>query len=141
MTNQPLGGNEMPRFAGIASMFRLPVQPDAKGLDVAICGVPLDIGTSNRVGTRYGPRQIRTESVLVRPYGMATGAAPFVQRCDHRPRQLGGAVGERLAGTAAAVTALALRGVEIVRVHDVAETVQAIQVWRGLRDAALTATI
>jgi guanidinobutyrase len=75
--NQPLGGNEMPRFAGIASMFRLPVQQDARGLDVAICGVGLDIGTSNRVGTRYGPRQIRTESVLVRPYGMATGAAPF----------------------------------------------------------------
>jgi guanidinobutyrase len=75
--NQPIGGNEMPRFAGIASMFRLPVVNDATGLDVAIIGVPLDIGTSNRVGTRYGPRQIRTESVLVRPYGMATGAAPF----------------------------------------------------------------
>ena len=75
--NQPLSGNEMPRFAGIASMFRLPIVSDAKGLDVAIVGVPLDIGTSNRVGTRYGPRQIRAESALVRPYGMATGAAPF----------------------------------------------------------------
>ena len=67
----------MPRFAGIASMFRLPVQNYAAGLDVAIVGVPLDIGTSNRTGTRYGPRQIRAESVLVRPYNMATGAAPF----------------------------------------------------------------
>ena len=75
--NQPLSGNEMPRFAGIASMFRLPVSEDASALDVAIVGVPLDIGTSNRTGTRYGPRQIRTESVLVRPYSMATGAAPF----------------------------------------------------------------
>jgi len=75
--NQPLGGNEMPRFGGIASMFRLPVKTDTEGLDVAIIGVPLDIGTSNRNGTRYGPRQIRSESVLVRPYGMATGAAPF----------------------------------------------------------------
>ena len=75
--NQPLGGNEMPRFAGPASMFRLPVQPTAEGLDVAIVGVPLDIGTSNRTGSRYGPRQIRAESVLVRPYGMATRAAPF----------------------------------------------------------------
>ncbi len=75
--NQPLSGNEMPRFAGIASMFRLPISEDASGLDVAIVGVPLDIGTSNRTGTRYGPRQIRTESVLVRPYNMATGAAPF----------------------------------------------------------------
>lgn len=35
------------------------------------------IGTSNRSGSRFGPRQIRSESCLVRPYGMATGAAPF----------------------------------------------------------------
>ena len=75
--NQPLSGNDMPRFAGHASMFRLPIQDTAADLDVAIVGVPLDIGTSNRNGTRYGPRQIRSESVLVRPYGMATGAAPF----------------------------------------------------------------
>ena len=75
--NQPLSGNEMPRFAGIASMFRLPSRQDASGLDVAFIGVPLDIGTSNRTGARFGPRQIRSESVLVRPYGMATGAAPF----------------------------------------------------------------
>jgi guanidinobutyrase len=75
--NQPLSGNDMPRFAGIASFFRLPVCKDPLGLDVALVGVPLDIGTSNRNGTRYGPRQIRAESVLVRPYSMATGAAPF----------------------------------------------------------------
>ena len=75
--NQPLSGNEMPRFGGIASMFRLPTQDSSDGLDVALIGVPLDIGTSNRTGTRYGPRAIRNESVLVRPYGMATGAAPF----------------------------------------------------------------
>ena len=75
--NQPLGGNEMPRFGGLASMFRLPTQESATGLDIAIIGVPLDIGTSNRNGTRFGPREIRCESVLVRPYGMATRAAPF----------------------------------------------------------------
>jgi guanidinobutyrase len=75
--NQPLSGNDMPRFAGHASMFRLPIHETPEGLDVGIVGVPLDIGTSNRVGARYGPRQIRAESVLVRPYGMATSAAPF----------------------------------------------------------------
>ena len=75
--NQPLGGNEMPRFAGPGTMFRLPSQASAEGLDIAIIGVPLDIGTSNRSGTRFGPRQIRGESVLVRPYGMYTRAAPF----------------------------------------------------------------
>jgi dihydropteroate synthase len=30
------------------------------------------------------------------------------------------------------------QGVQIVRVHDVPETIQALKVWRGLRDAALT---
>jgi dihydropteroate synthase len=30
------------------------------------------------------------------------------------------------------------QGAHIIRVHDAAETVQAVQVWRGLRDAALT---
>ena len=67
----------MPRFAGNASMFRLPVSETAECVDAGIIGVPLDIGTSNRNGTRYGPRQVRAESVLVRPYNMATRAAPF----------------------------------------------------------------
>ena len=75
--NQPLGGNEMPRFAGHATMFRLPTATTAEGLDIALVGVPLDIGTSNRGGSRFGPREIRCESVMVRPYGMYTGAAPF----------------------------------------------------------------
>ena len=75
--NQPLGGNQMPRFGGLASMMRLPVATHAAGLDVAFIGVPLDIGASNRAGARFGPRQIRAESSLIRPYNMATGAAPF----------------------------------------------------------------
>ena len=75
--HQPLGGNEMPRFGGPATMMRLPMLPSAEGLDVCFVGVPFDIGTSNRSGTRFGPRQIRAESCLVRPYNMATRAAPF----------------------------------------------------------------
>jgi guanidinobutyrase len=75
--NQPLSGNAMPRFAGLATMMRLPAAASAQGLDAAFIGVPLDIGTSNRAGARFGPRQIRAESALLRPYNMATGAAPF----------------------------------------------------------------
>jgi guanidinobutyrase len=75
--NQPLGGNAMPRFGGLASMMRLAVAESPAGLDVGFIGVPLDIGTSHRPGTRFGPRQIRAESALIRPYNMATGAAPF----------------------------------------------------------------
>lgn len=75
--NQPLGGNEMPRFGGPATMMRLPAAATAEGLDVAFIGIPMDHGTSNRPGTRLGPRQIRDESRMLRPYNMATGAAPF----------------------------------------------------------------
>ena len=75
--NQPLGGNDMPRFGGIATMMRLPHAATTEGLDACFVGVPLDIGTSNRSGARFGPRQIRSESVLLRPYNMATRAAPF----------------------------------------------------------------
>jgi guanidinobutyrase len=74
---QPLGGNEMPRFGGIATFMRLPLITDLSQLDVAVVGVPFDIGTSNRPGARFGPRGIRNESVLLRPYNMATRAAPF----------------------------------------------------------------
>lgn len=75
--NQPLSGNTMPRFGGPATMMRLPVQETAAGLDAAFVGIPMDIGTSNRSGTRLGPRQIRDESRMLRPYNMATRAAPF----------------------------------------------------------------
>lgn len=75
--NQPLGGNEMPRFGGPATMMRLPAAPSAAGLDACFVGIPMDIGTSNRPGTRLGPRQIRDESRMLRPYNMSTGAAPF----------------------------------------------------------------
>lgn len=74
---QPQGGNEMPRFAGRATMMRLPYSDGPQGLDAAFIGIPLDIGASQRAGTRYGPRHIRSESVMIRPYNMATGAAPF----------------------------------------------------------------
>ncbi|MEH3039703.1 MAG: dihydropteroate synthase [Sphingomonas paucimobilis] len=46
---------------------------------------------------------------------------------------------QRLGGSVALALAGVERGAQIVRVHDVAETVQAIRVWRGLRDAALVA--
>ena len=77
MNNQPLSGNAMPRFGGIATMMRLPLARSPEGLDAAFVGVPLDAGTSHRPGARFGPRQIRAESALLRPYNLATGAAPF----------------------------------------------------------------
>ena len=75
--NQPLGGNDMPRFAGPGTMMRLPSQSTAEGLDACFVGVPFDLGTSNRSGARFGPRGIRNESAMIRPYNMWTRISPF----------------------------------------------------------------
>ena len=76
--NKPLSANDVPRFAGLASMFRLPVQEGKpEGLDACFVGIPMDIGCSYRSGTRQGPRQIRHESSIIRYYNNVTGAAPY----------------------------------------------------------------
>jgi dihydropteroate synthase len=45
---------------------------------------------------------------------------------------------KRLAGSIAFALKAVEQGAQIVRVHDVFETVQALRVWRGLKDQALT---
>lgn len=47
-------------------------------------------------------------------------------------------VTERLGGSIAFALKAVEQGAQIVRVHDVPETVQALKIWRGLRDQALT---
>ena len=60
-----------------------------------------------------------------------------------RKRTIGALSGEapvdqRLPGSLALALKGAEQGAQLLRVHDVPETVQALRVWRGLRDAALT---
>lgn len=50
-------------------------------------------------------------------------------------------VEQRLGGSIFLAMKAVEQGAQLVRVHDAVETVQAVQVWRGLRDAALTARI
>lgn len=77
MTNQPISGNDLARFSGPQTFMRIPDAANAEGLDAAIVGIPIDIGTSWRSGTRMGPKQIREQSAMIRPYNLQTGAAPF----------------------------------------------------------------
>jgi dihydropteroate synthase len=60
-----------------------------------------------------------------------------------RKRMIGALANEaaadaRLGGSIALALKGAEQGAQLLRVHDVPETVQALRVWRGLRDAALT---
>ncbi|MDZ7587831.1 MAG: dihydropteroate synthase [Parasphingorhabdus sp.] len=50
-------------------------------------------------------------------------------------------VEERLGGSLMLATRAIESGAQILRVHDVPETLQAAQVWRGLRDAGVTARV
>ena len=75
--NQPISGNDLARFSGPGTFMRLPAANDLKGLDVAFLGIPIDIGTSWRSGTRFGPKEVRSQSAMLRPYNLGTGAAPF----------------------------------------------------------------
>ncbi|XP_044134550.1 agmatinase, mitochondrial isoform X1 [Bufo gargarizans] len=75
--NAPLSAEEVARPVGVCTMLRLPYQESAEGLKAAFIGVPLDTGTSNRPGARFGPRHIRAESCMVRTYNATTRAAPY----------------------------------------------------------------
>jgi guanidinopropionase len=69
-------------FAGIPTLLDAPYRADAQdlpdfgGLDVALVGVPMDLGVTNRNGSRFGPRAVRTIE-RVGPYDHVLRCAPF----------------------------------------------------------------
>lgn len=73
---QPQDG-EIPRFSGLPTFFRLPFAPQATELDISVVGVPWDGGTTNRAGTRHGPRELRNASSLVRRIHPVTRRSPY----------------------------------------------------------------
>jgi len=67
-----------PTYAGVTSFMRRKYTQDLEGVDLVVAGVPLDTATTNRPGTRFGPRAIRAGSSMIswmRPY--ATEVDPF----------------------------------------------------------------
>jgi agmatinase len=64
-------------YQGIATFGRRPHTRDLSDVDVAIVGIPYDGATSYRGGTRFGPRAIREQSLLLWGYNNVLGVAPF----------------------------------------------------------------
>jgi guanidinopropionase len=68
-------------YAGVSTLLDLPYRPDAPalpdcaGLDVALVGVPMDLGVTNRAGARLGPRAVRAVE-RIGPYNHALKVAP-----------------------------------------------------------------
>ncbi|MBC7283136.1 agmatinase [Hoeflea sp.] len=75
--NQPVDAADVPRFAGHSTFMRLPAVVTAEGLDIALVGIPWDGGTTNRAGARHGPREVRSQSSLMRRAHHVSGVAPF----------------------------------------------------------------
>ena len=67
-----------PTYAGALSFMRRKYTRDLTGVDLAVMGVPFDTATTNRPGSRFGPRAIRAASIIMAwapPYGL--GYDPF----------------------------------------------------------------
>lgn len=65
-TRTSLHGTVMePTYGGATSFMRRRYTRDLAGVDVAVMGVPLDLATSGRPGTRFGPRAVRAASAHI----------------------------------------------------------------------------
>jgi len=76
---QPVDALVLPRFSGIATFMRLPHIPRPQELDIALIGVPYDGGTTYRPGPRFGPRHVREQSAIIRPWNPVLNLNPFDQ--------------------------------------------------------------
>ena len=76
LTTQTGDGRRRAPFSGISTFLDAPAQESLEGLDVALIGVPMDLGVSNRAGARLGPRAIRAIE-RIGPYNHESGIAPI----------------------------------------------------------------
>lgn len=78
------GGTRAAPFAGMPTFVSAPARaidwtaPDFGDLDVAILGVPLDLGVTNRPGSRFGPRALRSIE-RIGPYEEVLDTAPVYE--------------------------------------------------------------
>jgi agmatinase len=62
-------------YAGVPTLLDMPYTENMADLDIALLGVPMDLGVSNRPGARFGPRAVRTME-RVGPYHHALDVLP-----------------------------------------------------------------
>src|SRR5580704_18214898 len=74
---EPVDALVYPRFSGLTTFMRLPHVPRAQELDIALIGIPFDGGTTYRSGPRFGPRHVREQSAIIRPWNPVLHVNPF----------------------------------------------------------------
>jgi agmatinase len=83
---QPTDALTYARFAGISTFLRLPHVTQPEELEIALIGVPFDGGTTYRPGSRFGPRHVRPQSAIIRPWNPILKLNPFL---EHRVADFG----------------------------------------------------
>jgi agmatinase len=73
----PVDALVYPRFSGVPTFMRLPQVLRAQELDIALVGIPFDNGATYRSGARFGPRNIRVQSAMIRPWNPVLHVDPF----------------------------------------------------------------
>ena len=74
---QPVDAAVTPRFSGIATFMRTQRHEISSEIDIALAGVPFDIGVNYRSGARQGPAAVREASRLIRRIHPTSEIAPY----------------------------------------------------------------
>jgi guanidinopropionase len=74
---QPVDAAVTPRFSGIATFMRTQRHDISPEIDIALVGVPFDIGVNYRSGARQGPAAVREASRLIRRVHQSSGIVPY----------------------------------------------------------------
>jgi guanidinopropionase len=74
---QPVDAAVVPRFSGVATFMRTQRHEISTEVDVALVGVPFDIGVNYRAGARQGPSAVREASRLIRRVHPTSAIAPY----------------------------------------------------------------
>ena len=74
---KPMDPAVSPRFGDVATLLRAPRVPLGAGIDIALVGVPFDLGTNYRTGARGGPAALREASRTIRLVHPTSRIAPF----------------------------------------------------------------
>jgi agmatinase len=75
-----------PPYSGLPTFFAAPAKTEPDDLNIALVGVPFDLGVSCRSGARHGPREIRSQSRYVGFYNHDSHVMPFA---DNRVADIG----------------------------------------------------
>lgn len=80
-------------YSGEISFLRVGTAKSPAGVDIAVIGVPYDLGTTGRPGARFGPRGVREQSLAVGEFEWGVWPWDHDVRNNHMVRDLGDVTG------------------------------------------------